>query len=228
MQQIEEIARKTPGVEHTVAIAGPVDPAQRQRAELRRDVRHARRLRAPHQARACPATRSPRRCRSDLQEEVAEGAGQRLRRAAGRGPGHGRRLQDRRSRTAATPAWRRCSRPPSRSSPPATTTRGLQGLFTSFRADTPWLYLDIDRDEGQGPMGVSIGDVFNTLAGLPRARYYVNDFNRFGRTWQVNVQADADVPRAGRGHQAAQGAQRPGRDGAAGALRHGRATSAGR
>ena len=40
------------------------------------------------------------------------------------------------------------------------------------------------------------------------ARYYVNDFNRFGRTWQVNVQADAPLPQAGRRRPAAQGPQR--------------------
>ena len=64
---------------------------------------------------------------------------------------------------------------------------GLQGLFTSFRADTPWLYLDIDRSAAR-TMGVSIGDLFNTLQ-VHFGSLYINDFNRFGRTWQVNVQA---------------------------------------
>ncbi len=40
-------------------------------------------------------------------------------------------------------------------------------------------------------MGVSMSDVFNTLQ-VYLGSLYVNDFNRFGRTWQVNVQADAD------------------------------------
>ena len=44
---------------------------------------------------------------------------------------------------------------------------------------------------------------------------YINDFNRFGRTWQVNVQADAAVPRQDRGREAAEGAEPPRRDGAA-------------
>ncbi len=64
---------------------------------------------------------------------------------------------------------------------------GLRGLFTSFRADTPWLYLDIDRAAAK-TMGVSIADLFNTLQ-VHFGSLYVNDFNRFGRTWQVNVQA---------------------------------------
>jgi multidrug efflux pump subunit AcrB len=69
-------------------------------------------------------------------------------------------------------------------------TGQLQGLFTSFRANTPWLYLDIDRAQAK-MLGVSIGELFNTLQ-VYLGSLYVNDFNRFGRTWQVNVQADAD------------------------------------
>ena len=68
-------------------------------------------------------------------------------------------------------------------------THGLQGFFTSFRANTPWLFLDIDRAEAE-TMGVSMGEVFNTLE-VNMASLYVNDFNRFGRTWQVNLQGDA-------------------------------------
>src|SRR5205823_5031770 len=63
----------------------------------------------------------------------------------------------------------------------------LQGLFTSFRADTPWLELIIDRAQAKD-RGVSIDDVRTTLEAT-LGPYYVNDFNRFGRTWQVNVQA---------------------------------------
>lgn len=69
----------------------------------------------------------------------------------------------------------------------ASQSPGLQGLFTSFRADTPWLYLDIDRTAAKS-MGVSIAELFNTLQ-VHFGSLYVNDFNRFGRTWQVNVQA---------------------------------------
>jgi HAE1 family hydrophobic/amphiphilic exporter-1 len=61
----------------------------------------------------------------------------------------------------------------------------LAGVFSTFAANTPQLYLDIDRDKAQ-TLGVNINDIFNavktTLGG-----YYVNNFNLFGRTWQVNV-----------------------------------------
>jgi multidrug efflux pump subunit AcrB len=63
----------------------------------------------------------------------------------------------------------------------------LQGLFTSFRADTPWLELIIDRAQAKD-RGVSIDDIRSTLESTI-GPYYINDFNRFGRTWQVNVQA---------------------------------------
>jgi multidrug efflux pump len=63
----------------------------------------------------------------------------------------------------------------------------LQDLFTSFRADTPWLELIIDRAQARD-RGVSIDDLRTTLEST-LGPYYINDFNRFGRTWQVNVQA---------------------------------------
>jgi multidrug efflux pump subunit AcrB len=67
-------------------------------------------------------------------------------------------------------------------------TEGLQGLFNSSRASTPWLYLDIDRTKCLA-LGVSVADVFTTLQ-VYFGSYYVNNYNEFGRTWQVNVQAD--------------------------------------
>jgi multidrug efflux pump subunit AcrB len=67
-------------------------------------------------------------------------------------------------------------------------TPGLQDLFSGSRASTPWLYLDIDRTKCMA-LGVSVSDVFSTLQ-VYMGSYYVNNFNNFGRTWQVVVQAD--------------------------------------
>ncbi|MHB1556354.1 MAG: efflux RND transporter permease subunit [Isosphaeraceae bacterium] len=67
-------------------------------------------------------------------------------------------------------------------------TPGLQGLFNSSRANTPWLYLNIDRTKCM-VLGVPISELFSTLQ-VYLGSYYVNNFNKFGRTWQVNVQAD--------------------------------------
>jgi multidrug efflux pump len=66
---------------------------------------------------------------------------------------------------------------------------GIAGAFSMFRANAPQLYIDIDRTKCK-TMGISLTDVFNTLQ-VSLGGYYVNDFNQFGRTWQVNVQADA-------------------------------------
>jgi multidrug efflux pump len=65
---------------------------------------------------------------------------------------------------------------------------GLVGLFNGFRARTPQIYADIDRTKVK-TMGVAVSDVFDALQAY-LGSYYVNDFNRFGRTWQVNVQAE--------------------------------------
>jgi len=66
---------------------------------------------------------------------------------------------------------------------------GLVGLFDGFRARTPQLYLDVDREKVK-TMGVPLNNVFDALQAY-MGSYYVNDFNRFGRTFQVVAQADA-------------------------------------
>ena len=64
---------------------------------------------------------------------------------------------------------------------------GLARVFTTFRADARQLYLDIDRDAIK-QMGVALSDVFTTL-NANMGSVYINQFNDFGRIWQVNVQA---------------------------------------
>ena len=65
----------------------------------------------------------------------------------------------------------------------------LAGLFTSFQVNVPQLYADIDRTKAR-QLGVAVADVFDTLQ-IYLGSLYVNDFNRFGRTYGVRVQADA-------------------------------------
>ncbi|WP_116130922.1 efflux RND transporter permease subunit [Tropicimonas sp. IMCC34043] len=65
----------------------------------------------------------------------------------------------------------------------------LAGVYTTFRANTPQVYLNIDRERLE-TLGVNLSDLFTALqANL--GGYYVNDINLYGRTWQVNIQADA-------------------------------------
>ena len=65
----------------------------------------------------------------------------------------------------------------------------LSAVFTTYAANTPQLYLDIDREKVQ-TLGVDVSAVFNALQSVLGSSY-VNDFNLFGRTWQVNVQGEA-------------------------------------
>ncbi|WIM10566.1 multidrug efflux RND transporter permease subunit [Enhydrobacter sp.] len=65
----------------------------------------------------------------------------------------------------------------------------LTRVFSTFSATTPSIYLDIDRDKVQ-VLGLKLSDVFQALQ-TSLGGYYVNDMNLFGRTWQVNVQAEA-------------------------------------
>ena len=57
-----------------------------------------------------------------------------------------------------------------------------------FRANSPQLYVDINRTKCK-TMDVALSDVFETLQ-VELGGLYVNDFNQFGRSWQVNAQAD--------------------------------------
>jgi len=67
----------------------------------------------------------------------------------------------------------------------------LQHVGSSFRAEAPQLAVTVDRTKAE-TLHVSVGDVFNVLAGYIGSSY-VNQFNQFGRTFQVYVQADARV-----------------------------------
>jgi multidrug efflux pump len=64
----------------------------------------------------------------------------------------------------------------------------LVGLFSAFRAQSPQMYVDVDREKCKA-LGVALNEVFLTLQ-LYLGGYYTNDFNQFGRTWQVNLQGD--------------------------------------
>lgn len=65
----------------------------------------------------------------------------------------------------------------------------LSQVYTTFRANTPQLFTDVDRTQTKS-LGIPLSDVFDTLkANLGSS--YVNDFNVFGRSYQVRVQADA-------------------------------------
>ncbi|HEY4146008.1 multidrug efflux RND transporter permease subunit [Pinirhizobacter sp.] len=67
-------------------------------------------------------------------------------------------------------------------------TPALAGLFSSYQVSVPQVDADVDREKAKAE-GVDLGDVFETMQSY-LGSLYVNDFNRFGRTYQVNVSAD--------------------------------------
>ena len=68
-------------------------------------------------------------------------------------------------------------------------TPELAGVFSGYQVNVPQLYADIDRVKAR-QLGVAVTDVFDTMQ-IYLGSLYVNDFNRFGRTYSVRVQADA-------------------------------------
>ncbi|CAD5107285.1 efflux RND transporter permease subunit [Zestomonas carbonaria] len=69
----------------------------------------------------------------------------------------------------------------------------LAGVNTTFSAEVPQYYIDLDRTKARA-LGVAINDVFTAMQST-FGSYYVNDFNLYGRTWQVSLQSEADFRR---------------------------------
>ena len=187
MKRVEAIALKTPGVKHTVAIAGQSillnanAPNFGAMYVMLDDFHH--RTEPELLGEAISA-----KLQAELQHEIIEGLvnvfGAPPVEGLGTAGGFKVVIEDR-GDTGLDALQQNAERVVAE----GTHTEGLQGLFTSFRANTPWLFLNIDRDKVNA-MGVSMDEVFNTLQ-VYLGSLYVNDFNRFGRTWQVNVQGDS-------------------------------------
>ena len=61
-------------------------------------------------------------------------------------------------------------------------------MFSGFQVNVPQIDVDVDREKAKAA-GVSLQDVYDTMQ-MYLGALYVNDFNRFGRTYQVNAQAE--------------------------------------
>ena len=66
----------------------------------------------------------------------------------------------------------------------------MSRVFTTFSATNPSMFLDIDRDKAR-ILGIEINSIFQALQ-TSLGGFYVNDINLFGRTWQVQVQAESE------------------------------------
>ena len=193
--RVQKICLSTPGVKHTVAVAGQSfvlsanasnfgsmfvildDFAKREEPGLSADEIAAK-------------------LRTQLRGRGPRGDGHRLAGAAGprrrpdrRIQAHGRRPRRRRpddpARADRQPGAKQAGsrRTPAANGPPLIIAPNV------FRANAPQLYVDMNRAQCM-TMGVPLADAFNTLQ-IYLGSLYVNDFNLFGRTWQVIVQADA-------------------------------------
>jgi multidrug efflux pump subunit AcrB len=188
MRRIEDIALKTEGVSHTVAVAGQSlllnanAPNFGSMYVMLDDFHH--RTKADLSSGAISA-----RLEAALQDEVPDGLINAFEapplEGLGTAGGFKIMIEDRSDAGPAT-----LQEVVHNSAQAGDDTTELQGLFTSYRANTPWLDLRIDRTKAK-TKGVSMTEVFNTLQ-IYFGSFYVNDFNLFGRTWQVNIQAGAD------------------------------------
>lgn len=66
----------------------------------------------------------------------------------------------------------------------------LVGVFSNYKINVPQLYADVDRTKAK-QLGLNVKDIFDTMQ-IYLGSLYVNDFNQFGRTYQVIAQADAE------------------------------------
>ena len=94
----------------------------------------------------------------------------------------------------------------------------LAGVFSGFQVNVPQIDVDVDREKAKAA-GVSLQDVYDTMQ-MYLGALYVNDFNRFGRTYQVNAQAEPRFRLNARGHRPPEDAQRARRHDSARELRH--------
>ena len=185
MAQIEALARKTPGVAHTVGISGQSLILNANAPNLGSlyvllkdfDMRRGAGMDADSIAAALQDA-----CQRDVREAVVKAFGAPPIDGLGTTGGFDLVVEDRGN--LGLPDLERYS---GQIVAQGDQTPGLQDIFNSSAANTPWIYLDIDRDKCMA-LGVAVSDVFNTLQ-VYLGSYYVNNFNAFGRTWQVNIQA---------------------------------------
>jgi hydrophobe/amphiphile efflux-1 (HAE1) family protein len=184
--QLETMARETPGVQHTVGIAGQslvLNANAPNMGSLYVMLDEFDKRREPGRSANDIAAKLRRRCREEIRDALVTIFGAPPIDGLGTTGGFKTMIEDR-GNLGLDDLQRVSDKIVDR----ANAAPGLQGVFNSLRANTPWLHLDIDRTKCMS-LGVSTSDVFNTLQ-VYLGSYYVNNFNEFGRSWQVNVMAD--------------------------------------
>jgi multidrug efflux pump len=186
MARIERLARETPGVEHTVGVSGQsllLNANAPNLGSLYIMLKEFSHRRGPTLSGDAIAAELKGRCEREVREAVVSVFGAPPIDGLGTTGGFKLIIEDR-----GNLGFSELQRVSDQIVERGNRTPGLQGLFNSSRANTPWLYLDIDRTKCVA-LGVPISELFNTLQ-VYLGSYYVNNFNEFGRSWQVNIQAD--------------------------------------
>jgi hydrophobe/amphiphile efflux-1 (HAE1) family protein len=184
---IDRIAHEIPGVNHTVAVIGQsliLNLNAFNYGSLYVMLDEFDKRRGPEKTGDAIAAELRRRCEKEIQEAVVSVFGAPPVDGLGTTGGY-KLIVENRANLPLTELQKACDD----LCDAANKTAGLSNVFTGLRADTPWLYLDIDRTKVRSE-GILMEDVFATIQTYVGS-YYVNNFNDFGRSWQVNIQADA-------------------------------------
>ena len=186
IQRAENIILSTPGFAHTASFAG-FSGASRTNAP---DVGAVFAVEAPFEERVKKGLTSAKLVNdlraklSEIKEATVFVIAPPTLRGIGTGGGFSMYIQDRRGRGLQT-----LTQSTYELMGAANKTQGLQAVFTTFTANTPQVYVDVDRVRSQ-ILNVPLQNVFDTLR-IYLGSAYVNDFNAFGRTYRVTAQADA-------------------------------------
>ncbi len=186
MARIETLARETPGVAHTVGVSGQsllLNANAPNLGSLYVMLEEFSRRRGPNLTADAIAEVLKERCQREVRGAIVTAFGAPPIDGLGTTGGFKLIIEDRGNLGVGT-----LQRISDQIVERGNKTPGLQGLFNSSRANTPWLYLSIDRTKCMA-LGVPVSELFNTLQ-VYLGSYYVNNFNQFGRSWQVNIQAD--------------------------------------
>ncbi|HWG47798.1 MAG TPA: multidrug efflux RND transporter permease subunit [Gemmataceae bacterium] len=203
MRQLQDMARSTPGVLHATAIRGQsfvLNAYGSNFGSMFINLDDYDKRRDPSLSSDAIAMHLRKEFSTKISEAQVAVFGPPPVRGAGRAGGFSFMLEDRGDLGAqelqkqTENLVRRAYMPPDKGVPP------LVGVFSVFRANVPQLHIEADPRECL-TKGVQLTDFADTLA-IYQGSTYVNDFNLFGRTWQVIVQADSqfrdqpeDLPR---------------------------------
>ncbi len=208
MARIEALARDTPGVEHTVGVSGQsllLNANAPNLGSLYIMLKEFSHRRGPKLTGDAIAAELKERCQREVRGAIVSVFGAPPIDGLGTTGGFKLIIEDR-----GNLGFAELQRISDQIVERGNRTPGLQGLFNSSRANTPWLYLDIDRTKCVA-LGVPISELFNTLAGLPGILLR----QQLQRVWPVvagKYPGRSELPRRRPRHPPASGKEQPGPD----------------